>query len=82
MTFKRAEAIQDVARWVPADRFLLETDSPYLAPVPLRGKRCEPAYVVHTARFVAAQRGIGLDQLSELTTANARRRFGPALLRD
>ncbi len=78
VTFKSAKAIQEVAAWAPADRIMVETDSPYLAPVPLRGKRCEPAFVVHTARFVAALRGLEFDEFSALTTANAERRFGLA----
>ena len=57
VTFKSARAVQEVAAWAPLDRILVETDSPYLAPVPMRGKRCEPAYVVHTARRVAELRG-------------------------
>lgn len=76
VTFKRALDIQEVAGWAPADRILVETDSPYLAPVPLRGKRCEPAHVVHTARFVAALRGVSLEQIAEQTSQNAARRLG------
>lgn len=76
VTFKRATDIQDVAAWAPADRILVETDSPYLAPVPLRGKRCEPAYVLHTARFVATLRGLPLEDLARLTSQNAARRLG------
>jgi TatD DNase family protein len=76
VTFKNALAIRDVAAWAPADRILLETDSPYLAPVPLRGKRCEPAYVVHTAACVATLRGQDLVELARQTTENTRRRFG------
>lgn len=76
VTFKKAAEIQEVAAWAPADRILVETDSPYLAPVPLRGKRCEPAYVLHTARFVANLRGVGLEELSQITTENAGRRLG------
>src|SRR5260221_6984312 len=53
LTFKNADAIRDAARFAPADRILVETDSPFLAPVPVRGKRCEPAYIVHTARYLA-----------------------------
>ncbi len=75
VTFNSARAIQEVAAWAPLDRILVETDSPYLAPVPLRGKRCEPAYVAHTARFVAGLRKTTLDELSEATTANVRRRL-------
>jgi TatD DNase family protein len=79
VTFKNARAIQEVAAWAPAERILVETDSPYLAPAPLRGKKCEPAYVVHTARWVADLRGVSLDELARATTANACRRFGSAL---
>jgi TatD DNase family protein len=76
VTFKGARAVQEVAGWAPEDRILIETDSPYLAPVPLRGKPCEPAYVVHTARRVAELRGMALEALAEITTSNAQRRFG------
>ncbi|HYQ02316.1 MAG TPA: TatD family hydrolase [Polyangiaceae bacterium] len=75
VTFKTARAIQEVAAWAPADRILVETDSPYLAPVPLRGKPCEPAYVVHTGKYVAALRGVSDAHLASLTTENARRCF-------
>jgi TatD DNase family protein len=75
VTFKTAHAIQEVAGWAPKDRILVETDSPYLAPVPLRGKRCEPAYVAHTARFVAGLRGIAVEELADVTSENARRRL-------
>jgi len=75
VTFKNAVAIQDVAAWAPLDRILVETDSPYLAPMPLRGKRCEPAHVVHTARRVAELRGIGAEELASSTLANTERRF-------
>ncbi len=76
VTFKRATEIQEVAAWAPADRILVETDSPYLAPIPLRGKRCEPAYVLHTARFVAGLRGVPLEELARQTSQNAERRLG------
>jgi TatD DNase family protein len=75
VTFKSAASVQDVARWAPLDRILVETDSPYLAPVPLRGKPCEPAYVVHTARRVAELRGMAFEALCEATSENAERRF-------
>jgi TatD DNase family protein len=75
VTFKNAVAIQDVARWAPADRIMVETDSPFLAPVPLRGKRNEPANVVHTAAFVAELRGVSTSELSSVTSDNARRRL-------
>ncbi len=75
VTFKTARAIQEVAAWAPLDRILVETDSPYLAPVPMRGKPCEPAYVAYTAARVAELRGIEAAALAEATTANAERRF-------
>lgn len=76
LTFKSATAIQDAARFAPAERILVETDSPYLAPVPLRGRRCEPAFVVHTGRFLAELRGVPVSDLGAVTTANAARCFG------
>jgi len=75
VTFKNARSVQEVAAWAPLDRILVETDSPYLAPVPMRGKPCEPAYVVHTARRVADLRGTTLEALAVATTANAERCF-------
>lgn len=75
VTFKSARAIQEVAAWAPADRILVETDSPYLAPVPMRGKACEPAYVAHTARFIADLRGESFEALAERSTQNAVRRL-------
>ncbi|MEM8501418.1 MAG: TatD family hydrolase [Pseudomonadota bacterium] len=70
VTFKSAASVQEVARKCPADRILVETDAPYLAPVPLRGKLNEPAYVRHTAQFVADLRGMPLAELAETTTSN------------
>ncbi len=75
VTFKNARSVQEVAAWAPKDRILVETDSPYLAPVPLRGQKCEPAHVVHTVRFVAQLRAIPVDELAALTLANTERRF-------
>jgi len=75
VTFKNAEEIRDVARLVPADRYLVETDAPYLAPVPHRGQSNEPGFVRHTAEKVAAVRGISLEQLGRETTANFGRLF-------
>jgi TatD DNase family protein len=69
-TFPKATDVREAARITPAERLLVETDSPYLAPVPFRGKRNEPAYVVHTARAVAAIRDVPLDELVSQTTAN------------
>ena len=62
--------MQEVAKKCPIDRVLVETDSPYLAPVPLRGKTNEPAYVRHTAQFVADLKGLSLESLAESTTEN------------
>jgi len=70
VTFKSATQVQDVARKCPIDRVLVETDSPYLAPVPLRGKTNEPAYVRHTAQYVADLKGMPLKELAEQTTNN------------
>jgi TatD DNase family protein len=75
VTFKSARAVQEVAAWAPLDRILVETDSPYLAPVPMRGKPCEPAYVAYTVARVAELRGMAVAALAEATTANAERRF-------
>ena len=70
VTYPKAVNIQQAARDVPADRFLVETDAPFLAPVPLRGKENEPAFVVHTAAFVAGLRGVTEDEIAEQTTRN------------
>lgn len=70
VTFKNAIELKEVARAVPLDRMLVETDAPYLAPVPYRGKRNEPAYVRHVAEYVAQLRGISLEALAQATTAN------------
>ncbi len=76
VTFKRSDEVRASARYVPADRLLVETDSPFLAPEPLRGRRCEPAFVVHTARRIAEERGVPFEALAALTTANALAIFG------
>jgi TatD DNase family protein len=70
VTFKNARDIQDVARDLPAERLLVETDAPFLAPIPHRGRICEPAFTADTARFVANIRGITLEQLAASTTHN------------
>jgi TatD DNase family protein len=76
VTFKSAGDIREAAGWAPLDRLLVETDCPYLAPVPMRGKRNEPAYVTHTATFVAGLRGISGDDFAAATTRNCRALFG------
>jgi TatD DNase family protein len=81
VTFKGARSVREVAAWAPLDRILVETDSPYLAPVPMRGKRCEPAHVVHTARCVAELRGVSVEEVAASTLANTERRFGRAFSR-
>ena len=76
LTFKNAEKVREAARIVPVDRLLVETDSPYLAPVPQRGRRCEPAFVAHTLEALANCRGEQVADLDVATTANARGLFG------
>ena len=76
VTFPKAEPLRQAARIVPMDRLLVETDAPYLAPVPLRGKRCEPAFVTETAAFLAQLKGVPLDEFTARTTANAARVYG------
>lgn len=78
LTFPKSQEIRDIARDLPADRLLVETDSPYLAPVPFRGKRCEPGYTAHTAKVLAEVRGMEAAALAELTTANFYRLFRKA----
>lgn len=76
LTYKNAADLRAVAAGVPLDRLLVETDSPYLAPVPHRGKRNEPAFVRHTAEVLATVKGVPLDFLADVTTRNARTLFG------
>ena len=75
VTFKNGQIIQECAGTVPADGFMLETDCPYLAPMPHRGKRNEPAYVARTAEFVAGLRGVTLEELARTTSETAQRFF-------
>ena len=76
VTFKNAPEVREVAKAVPFDKLLIETDAPYLAPMPFRGKRNEPAYVKYVAEEVAKQRSITYEEVGQQTTANANRLFG------
>ncbi len=80
VTFKNASELQDIARHLPADRLLVETDSPFLAPVPHRGRSCEPAFVRDTAAFVAGLRGLETEDLAETTSSNFFNLFAKAVL--
>ncbi|QDT64042.1 TatD family hydrolase [Calycomorphotria hydatis] len=76
LTFKKNKELREVAATIPLDRLLVETDSPYLSPEPERGKRNEPAKVLHTCRVLAEQHGISPEEMAEITTKNARELFG------
>jgi TatD DNase family protein len=76
ITFKNAEPLRDVVRQVPLDRILVETDSPYLTPVPYRGKRNEPAYVTLVAETVAKVKNLPLEEVARSTTQNVKDLFG------
>ena len=76
MTFRNADALREVARLVPDDRLLIETDSPFLAPVPQRGCRNQPAFIIHVAERLASLRGTSTAKIAELTTRNAEKLFG------
>jgi len=78
VTFKNAQDLQETAKGLPADQMLVETDAPFLAPVPHRGQKCEPAFVADTAAFVAGLRGEEPEQLAETTTANFFKLFSKA----
>ena len=75
VTFKKSQELRDLAAEVPADRIMVETDAPYLAPGKFRGKRNEPAYVVETAKVLAEARGVSLEEFSRQTTENFFRLF-------
>jgi TatD DNase family protein len=79
VTFKKADALREVAHAVPLERLLVETDCPYLSPVPFRGRRNEPAHVVETARFLAELRGVEAEELGRVTSENFARLFGVEL---
>jgi TatD DNase family protein len=80
VTHKKTEVLAEAVQFAPVDRLIVETDSPYLAPVPYRGKKNEPAYVVETARRVAELKGLPLEMLAEATSANAARVYGFAVV--
>jgi TatD DNase family protein len=75
VTFKKADELREVAKQVPLDRLLIETDCPYLSPIPYRGKRNEPAYVVEVARCLAGIHGVNLEEIARVTSENFRRFF-------
>jgi len=75
VTFKNAQTLHDVARRVPLDRMLIETDSPYLAPVPFRGKRNDPSKVIHVAEHIASLRGLNAQEIGEISSRNFKRLF-------
>jgi TatD DNase family protein len=75
LTFKRSDDLRAIAKDLPADRIMVETDAPFLAPLPWRGKRCEPAYVVETAKALAETRGVSFDEITRQTTENFFRLF-------
>jgi TatD DNase family protein len=81
VTFKNAKDLQETAKQVPLDRLLIETDAPFLAPVPNRGRTCEPAFVADTARFLARLRGESVEELAAATSANFYALFTKAALR-
>jgi TatD DNase family protein len=76
LTFKKADDLREAARLYPLDRILVETDSPYLAPIPFRGKKCEPAMVRFTAQKLGEIKGVSIEEIAAATTANSRRVFG------
>jgi len=75
VTFRNSAALREIAGSLPADRFLVETDAPYLAPLPYRGKRNEPAYVVEVAKVLAEVRGVSADEIARQTSENFFRLF-------
>lgn len=79
VTFRNADALREVVRYVPDDRLLIETDSPYLAPIPMRGKRNEPSFVPYVAEQIAQLKGVSAQEIGRLTARNASHLFGFAL---
>ena len=82
MTFKNARQSIEVASEIPLDRLLLETDAPYMAPVPFRGKRCDSSMIVYAAEKIAALRGLTVQELLDMTAENARCFYGIPLPQD
>ncbi|MCC2111545.1 MAG: TatD family hydrolase [Hyphomicrobiales bacterium] len=82
LTFKKADELREIAAWLPADRILVETDAPYLAPVPHRGKRNEPAYIAETAKVLAEVRGVDPTEIARQTSENFFRLFSKVPRRD
>lgn len=80
VTFKKAEELRAVAQSVPLDRLLIETDCPFLAPIPYRGKRNEPSYVIEVARCLGELKGLAVDEVGRVTSANFERIFGLSLI--
>ncbi len=78
LTFKKNDGLRAVAATLPRDRIMVETDAPYLAPTPMRGKRCEPAFVKYTSAMLAEVHGVSIEEMGQITTANALRFFGIA----
>lgn len=76
LTFKKADNLRDIARALPLDRLLVETDCPYLTPVPFRGKRNEPARVVETAKCLTELKGVSTEEVGRITSENFKRLFG------
>ena len=78
LTFKNATLLQEVAKKIPEDKILIETDSPYLAPIPMRGKRNEPSFVTNVAMCLAEVKGVSFEEVANVTTANFKRLFWKA----
>ena len=76
VTFKKSEVLASTFKEIPNDRILVETDAPYLAPVPLRGKPNEPSYIIHTVRFLSKIKGLSFEDFSNITTDNFFELFG------
>ena len=70
VTFKKSDEIREIVKFVPIDRLLIETDAPYLAPVPFRGKTNEPSFIIHTAEVISSVKNVSLNKLAEITTNN------------